>query len=91
MFNWTISELTRRASDGFIQTAHWRCTSGEASVYGSCGWADGSPVIPYPEVTQEQVLEWVWANGVNKSEVESNLEKQVDALNNPVSINGVPW
>ena len=92
---WTIDNLDRRTSDGFITTAHWRCAAVDgdfsASVYGSCGWGEGSPEIPYPQVTQAQVLNWCWDNGVDKAEVESNLAAQINALKNPSKASGVPW
>jgi hypothetical protein len=95
MITWTIDNLTRRTSDGFITTAHWRATAVDddcsVSVYGSCGWTDGDPVIPYPEVTKEQVLDWCWSNGVDKDEIENNLSTQIDELKHPKIESGVPW
>lgn len=95
MFIWTINTLDRRTSDGFITTAHWRATVVDddcsVSVYGSCDWADGDPVIPYPEVTKEQVLDWCWSNGVDKDEIENNLSTQIDELKHPKIESGVPW
>jgi len=95
MTNWTIEKLDRQTSDGFVTTAYWRATAvdGEftATVYGSCGWAPEAPVIPYADLTQDTVLGWVWANGVNKEEIEANLANQINALKNPTSATGVPW
>ena len=92
--NWTIAQLERLASDGFVVTAHWRCDAvdGEfsAGVYGSTGWGEGSPAIPYDNLTEEQVLEWVWES-VDKEETEVNVSKQLDALKNPEKQSGVPW
>jgi hypothetical protein len=42
-------------------------------------------------VTQQEVLDWCWANGVDKSAVEASLAAQIAALKNPVSAAGVPW
>lgn len=95
MFNWTIDNLDRRTSDDFITTAHWRCTAVDggfsASVYGSCGWGNGTPIIPYSEVTQEQVLEWCWNTNIDKTEMENNLINQIEKLKNPETKAGVPW
>jgi len=67
---WTITQLDRQTSDGFVTTAHWTATAVDgnytASVYSTCGWSDGSPTVPYAQLTQDMVLGWVWANGVDK-------------------------
>ena len=92
---WTISQLDRLIADGFVTTAHWRATAVDgdysASAYGTCGWSEGAPVIPYDELTQDTVLGWCWADGVNKEEIESGLQSHIDAKKNPVTATGVPW
>lgn len=106
-FTWKISQLDRRTSDGFITTAHWTCSAkdGEylASCYGTCGWSDGMPVIPYPEVTEQEVLQWCWdtaepstdskrsSRGCNKDAIEAQLAAQIELQKNPVQATGVPW
>ncbi len=92
---WTISNLDRQTSDGFVTTAHWRCTAvdGEhsASVYSTCSWSDGTPTVAYNQLTQETVLGWIWANGVDKDAVEASLAAQIEAKKNPTTATGVPW
>jgi hypothetical protein len=39
----------------------------------------------------QEVLDWCWANGVDKDAVESSLAAQIAALKNPVSAAGTPW
>ena len=92
---WTIPNLDRRTSDGFIQTAHWNCTGVEgelsSSVYATVTFEDGVPSIPYENVTEAQVLEWIWANGVDKAAVEASIAARIEALKNPVQASGTPW
>ena len=92
---WTISQLDRQTSDGFVTTAHWQATAvdGEhsASVYATCSWSDGTPTVDYADLTQEQVLGWIWANGVNKDATEAALAAQIELKKNPVQATGVPW
>ena len=92
---WTISQLDRQTSDGFVTTAHWQATAvdGEhsASVYATCSWSDGTPTVPYADLTQEQVLAWLWANGVDKDATEAALAAQIELKKNPVTATGVPW
>jgi hypothetical protein len=48
-------------------------------------------MIPYNSVTQQDVLNWCWANGVDKAATEASLQSQIDLLKNPVQAAGVPW
>jgi hypothetical protein len=91
--NWDIVELNRKTADGFVTTAHWICTATDgdfsANAYGTVGFS-GDLVTPYENLTQEQVLGWVWEQ-IDKAEIEANLTKQIEAQKNPVSVAGVPW
>ena len=93
--NWTISTLDRDVATGFVRTCHWQATAvdGEhtASIYSTCSWADGTVNTPYDQLTQETVLGWVWANGVDKTATETALAAQIEAKKNPVTAQGTPW
>jgi len=92
---WVIQQLDRQTSDGFVTTAHWRANAVDgdysASAYGTCGWSEGTPAIPYDQLTQDTVLGWVWADGVDKDATEATLNAQIELLKNPVTATGVPW
>jgi len=92
---WSISQLDRKTSDGFVTTAHWTCTGVDgdfsSSVYSTCGWSEGQPVTPYASLTQETVLGWVWASGVDKDATEAAVTAQINAQKNPVQASGLPW
>ena len=92
---WTIAQLDRQTSNGFITTAHWTATAVDgdytASVYGTCGFASATPSIPYASVTEAEVLNWCWANGVDKDATETSLASQIALQKNPVTATGVPW
>ena len=94
-YNWTISNLERRTADGFIQVAHWQCTGvdGElsSSVYATVSFEDGDINIPYESVTQEDVLDWIWSNGVDKDAVEASIADRIGVLKNPTEASGTPW
>lgn len=95
MTTWTITQLDRQTSNGFVTTAHWTASAVDgdysASTYSTSSWADGTPTTPYADLTQETVLGWIWANGVDKEAVEASLQAQIDAQKNPVTATGVPW
>jgi len=92
---WKITQTDYLVADGFITTAHWTCTSvdGEytASAYSTCSFALATPAIPYASVTEQEVLDWCWNNGVDKAATEASLAQQIDLLKNPVSATGTPW
>ncbi len=92
---WKITQTDYLTSDKFIKTAHWICTAQDgdftASVYSTCSFAGADPQIPYAEVTEQEVLDWCWGNGVDKEATEANLAGQIDLLKNPVQESGLPW
>ena len=91
---WTISTLDRDVATGYVNCAHWRATAvdGEhtASIYATVGWSEGTPTIPYENLTEATVLNWVWES-VDKTATESALAAQIALLKNPVKATGTPW
>ena len=95
IYNWTISTTNYEVSNGFITCAHWTASAEDqgftASIYSTCSWADGSPTIPYAEVTESEVLQWVWDSGVSKDATEAALAQNIELQKNPVTATGTPW
>jgi len=91
---WSITTLDREVSNGFVTTAHWRASAvdGEhtASIINTCSWSEGTPTIPYANLTEATVLAWVW-NSVDKTATESALAAQIALLKAPVKATGTPW
>ena len=92
---WNIVQTDYLVADGFITTAHWTANAVDgtytAGSYGTCSFAAATPSIPYASVTMQEVLDWCWANGVDKDAVEANLAAQIALLKNPVTAAGTPW
>jgi hypothetical protein len=92
---WTITQTNYDVATGFITTAHWTASAVDgdytASIYSTCSWADGSPVIPYANVTMQDVLDWCWTSGVDKAATEAALAQNIALQKNPVVATGVPW
>ena len=92
---WTVTQTDYIVADGFITTAHWTCTGVDgdysASVYSTCSWQPGTPTIPYAQVTQQEVLDWCWASGVDKAATEAAVAEQIALQKNPVTATGTPW
>jgi hypothetical protein len=38
-----------------------------------------------------EVLDWIWASGVDKAATEASLAEQIALQKNPTSASGVPW
>jgi hypothetical protein len=92
---WKISQCDRLTSDGFITTAHWTVNAVDgdysASSYGTCSFAAATPAIPYASVTEQEVLNWCWANGIDKDAYEASLAANIALQKAPVTATGVPW
>ena len=76
----------------------WACNGTDgtynASVYSTCAVPapSGSAFTPYSQLTQEQVLGWVWANGVDQAATEAAVQQQIDnQINPPVVQPPLPW
>ena len=93
-YNWKINTLESTTADGFVSVAHWSATAvdGEhsASAYATVSWAEGTPTIPYANLTEATVLAWVWES-VDKEATESALAAQIALLKAPVKQSGTPW
>ena len=91
---WKITNLDSNTADGFVTTAHWQAVAvdGEhtASIINTCSWSEGTPTIPYANLTEATVLAWVWES-VDKTATESALAVQIAFLKNPVKATGTPW
>ena len=91
---WKILTLDRDVATGFVTTAHWTAVAvdGEhsASAYATVSWPEGTPAVPYANLTEATVLEWVW-NAVDKSATEASLAAQIALQKAPVTASGTPW
>lgn len=100
-FNWQIEWMqttpTTANPPECVLTAGWRCTGTDgdytASVYSTCSFpAPDGGFTPYADLTQDQVLGWCWANGVDKDSAEAAVQTQIDNQINPPTIQPpLPW
>ena len=97
-YAWTIPTLEHEIADGGVYVAHWRCTGvdgdgNSAASYGTCGLtydASSEDFIPYDDLTEAQVQEWIWEQ-VNQADTEASIASKIDAIANPTSASGTPW
>ena len=101
-YTWNISQLNcvPQAPEGadYVVTAHWSCSGTDGtysgSVYGTCSFpvVQGESFTPYADLTQDQVLGWCWANGVDKDSAEAAVAQQIEnQINPPIVSPPLPW
>jgi hypothetical protein len=99
MTTWTINQLDRNTSDGFVTTVHYNVSKVEsdgadgiytASIYGTIGFEAGTPATPFESLTEAQVIAWV-KDKLGEEVVEAALAAQIEAQKNPVQASGLPW
>ena len=100
--NWLITALDciPNAPEGadYVVTAHWQCNGTDgtynAIVYSTCSFpvVQGDNFTPFSQLTQDQVLGWCWANGVDKTATEAAVEQQLqNQINPPIVQPPLPW
>ena len=100
--DWQVSNLDCKVSEdnlsNVVYCAHWRCSATEdgysASVYSTCSLPAPDPAnfTDYNSLTKDQVLGWIWANGVDKAGTEAAVLGQIERQKNPVTITPpLPW
>jgi hypothetical protein len=99
--SWIIERLLVKPTEGsytdVVITADWRCNGSQDSYsgtcYGSCSFAPPTgSFTPYNELTEQQVLGWCYANGVDQAAIEANVTAQIEAqINPPVVVLPLPW
>ena len=98
---WLIERLLTKPVEGsetnVVITADWRCNGSQESFngtcYGSCSFAPPTgSFTPYEDLTEQQVLDWCFANGVDQAAIEANVSLQIqNQINPPVVSLPLPW
>ena len=94
---WKIANLERETADGYVYTAHYtiEATDGvyRASAYGSIGFERSDNLIPFSDLTEDQVIGWVKdALGTEKvTDINNALSTQLSEQAHPTKAAGVPW
>lgn len=85
-----------------VFNVHWTCagtqvegeTTYTASVYSTQAVTTNpdEPFTPYAQLTEAQVLGWIWAAGVDQATTEAAVQQQIDnQINPPVVSLPLPW
>jgi hypothetical protein len=120
-YDWHIANLEYEIEDGFVYTAHWTVNATEptgetnedggsevysAGAYGSLVLSRPSNLIPYEDLTEKTVVDWVKEKFSEISEakgpgvepkqtqlqqIEEKLADKIKAQKYPASASGLPW
>ena len=86
-----------------VVTCGWRATGTETangkeysnSIYGTCSFpepAAGGSFTPYAQLTQSQVVGWIWESGVDKTATEAAINANLAAQITPATTQPpLPW
>lgn len=102
---WVIEYMQCKPTEGsytdVVVTAGWRCNGVQTANnvnYGATNYGEASfpmpegSFTPYDQLTQDQVLGWCWANGVDKTATESSVQASIDnQINPPIVQPPLPW
>lgn len=101
LYTWTVQRLETRPQDGplidVVVTAFWQCIGIEfgfgSSACGSCSFtAPGDPFTAYADLTEQQILDWCWASGVDKNATEARIQTDINNQISPPIVNlPLPW
>lgn len=100
-FTWKIIEVRSSIADGGIDLIEWECEATESisgvtyvrKQYGKLENlsydSSSSDFIPYSSVSEDNCLSWIWANGVNRTEIESEMQNRI--TKKVSTTRGLPW
>ena len=81
-----------------VFTVHWTCAGVQdtfsSSIYSTCSvpTPTGGAFTPYDQLTQAQVLGWIWGNGVDQTATEAAVQQQINnQIDPPVVTPPLPW
>lgn len=103
-YNWLVSEMkTKPSSDGLtnvVESCRWGVTGVDSqnptikfSEFGNTHFdsPNSQEFTAYNDLTEQQVLEWVWSapekkGGVDKTKIEKIVSEQIELQKNPPSV-----
>lgn len=97
-YSWKIVALEKDVATGFIVNVHWECIGEDQSgvsgrVYGVQSFSpnpEDPSFIPFENLTEATVLDWVWLNGAKQVHEQKVLEI-IDNQLNPKIVSALPW
>ena len=95
---WEVNTLERELADGYVKKVIYRVkgidgSEEKARATGQVELKKPETLIPYKDLTESKVLEWVKTKlGADEvARVEKWLEDEIALINTPVTAAGKPW
>ena len=98
---WTVTEMNCYSQAGdntdVVFMVHWTCSGVDENrglfIYSTSSLSAPSDTFtPYADLTEDQVLGWVWASGVDKTATEIAVEQHIQNKTCPPRITlSLPW
>lgn len=89
-----ITNLNRNTEGDIVKTVHWTVTKTDgdyvASIYNTESVEVGDTVIPFADLTEATVVEWVKAK-LDLVSLEAALDAQIADQKTPKVLSGLPW
>ena len=95
-YNWSIADLNRKTSDGYVFAVHWRVDASNEvyseGAYGSIPLERPEELVPFDQLTPELCLQWVKDHfGEEKvAEIEAALAARISEKQSPTEASGFP-
>jgi hypothetical protein len=100
-YTWTVTAMDSYPTEpqpDCVFNVHWNVTGTDntytSSVYSTCAipYNSADPYIPYANLTQAEVLAWIYENGVNQTTTEEAVAQMIaNQINPPVVTLPLPW
>ena len=95
---WEVNTLERELADGYVKKAIYRVkgiagSEEKARRTGEVELEKPKTLIPYKDLTESKVLEWVKTKlGTEQvTAIEKSLTDEIALINTPVTATGKPW
>ena len=101
---WEVNTCVRETADGYVNKVIYRVNASDGTyksrATGEVNLAKPSTLIPYADLTQDQVIGWVKAeveaqaaaeNGPTVAQIEAALDTQITEQKTPTTATGTPW
>ena len=98
---WEVNTLERELADGYVKKVIYRVkgmdgSEEKARATGEVELEKPETLIPYKDLTESKVLEWVKAKldadmTGTVAAIEKSLEDKIALINTPVTAEGKPW
>lgn len=101
---WKINTCVRETADGYLKKAFYSVEAIDgiynARISGEVDLEKPDTLIPYADLTHNQVIGWVKAkietiatagNGLTATQIEANLDAEIEKQKTPSIAIGTPW